>query len=237
MQSGFDIKAFVLFIYATGLRPGEVRHLEWDDIDLQTRKLRLKTKKNCPTRYGLGWKPKWSKEREVDLNDMAMMILKRLPRLKSVGYIKGHSNPYPANFVFVTKDDARSSKGQVSWKRIDDVRYSWRKLLYAAKLWTPDNEKLLLGECPFHRHDVRRSWSAHAKESGAFSVEEASKVLGHDPLVNAQHYAAQIRDNRLQVKMNQHPSNSLSACYNLVTDTMQDGNLEKEGETKIRSIV
>ncbi len=49
-------------------------------------------------------------------------------------------------------------------------------------------------------------------------MDEASRVLGHDPAVNVRHYAANIQDETLRAKMLDHPSNRLSACCNLVTD-------------------
>ena len=52
----------------------------------------------------------------------------------------------------------------MAFNRIDDL---------AAGLWTVGNEKLMKGDNPFHRHDVSRSWSAHAKENGGFTVDEA----------------------------------------------------------------
>jgi len=232
LRSGFHVKAFVLFMYATGLRPGEVRHLEWDDIDFKNRVIHLCFKPSCPTKYGLGWKPKWGKERHVYLNEMALMILNSLPRLESVGYIKGV--PHPAQFVFVTQD--RFNAGQKNWKRIDDPRYSWRLLLVAAGIWTAEKEKLMTTDCPFHRHDVRRSWSAHAKQSGVFSVAEASAVLGHDPQVNIDHYGAEIEGKQLQQKMLLHPSNDLIACYTVVTDAVQDEKNEKGKNCRIAKV-
>jgi hypothetical protein len=116
---------------------------------------------------------------------------------------------------------------EANWKRIDDLKYSWRTLLVAAEIWSPETERLMFADCPFHRHDVRRSWSAHAKQSGFFSVAEASAVLGHDPQVNIDHYGAEIEGKQLQKKMLLHPSNDLIACYTVVTDTVQDEKKEK----------
>lgn len=68
-------------------------------------------------------------------------------------------------------------------------------------LWTPEREGVMSDRCPFVRHDLCRFWSAHAKVSGCFNVEEASQVLGHDPSVNIQHYAGRGNDTSLWQKM------------------------------------
>ena len=62
--------------------------------------------------YGLGWKPKWDKWRQVPLFDDAVELLEYLPRQEKVygtvpvrdenKEIIGHKI-YPANFVFPQK--------------------------------------------------------------------------------------------------------------------------------------
>ncbi|MGK5083241.1 tyrosine-type recombinase/integrase [Bdellovibrionota bacterium FG-1] len=207
-KSGFNVKAFVLLMYATGMRPGELIHLEWTDV--VDRWVRLRSKPRCPTKHGLGWKPKWGKDREVYLNDTALLILNSLPRVVSVGFVKGDPTPHPANFVFVTKDRKKGGLTGVPWQRVTSIRECWRGLLKAAGMWTADREGVMADRLRFIPYDLRRSFSAHAKQRSGFSVEEASQVLGHDPAVNRQHYGGSVDVERLKEKMCQHPSNDPS---------------------------
>lgn len=221
-SSGLNIKALVLFMYSTGLRLGEALHLEWSDVDENRRVLRLRCKDNCPTKFGLGWSPKRRKERDVHLNNSALSILRGLPVLDSVGYVRGDIKAYPARFIFVRIDKVRSSQLRTSWCRTDDVRASWKGLLQAAGLWSDSEENSLTEQTHFVCHDLRRSFSDHAKQDGNFTVAEASKVLGHNPEVNMAHYSGKIEDTRMVEKMNQHPSNRLR----LVDDSWYAGGTE-----------
>jgi integrase len=146
----------------------------------------------------------------VPLNDAALFFLQRLSRVKSVGYISGDSKPYPATFVIVTEDLKRSEPGHKAWRRVDSARESWKSLLKAAGLWTLERESMLKsGGSSFTRHDVRRTWNAHAKQNGGTTVAERSSVLGHSASVNELHYSGGVQEGRLQEMMQHHPSNNL----------------------------
>ncbi len=150
---------------------------------------------------------------------LSEQILESSFQIPSVGYIMGQPNPVPANFIFVTKDKGGR---EASWRRIDDVRSAWASLLQAAGVWSPKSEALLgRGAPPFHRHDLRRTWSAHAKASG-LTVEEASEIMGNTPVVNMQHYRGRMTDAQLQEKTKQHSSNLLAGCIASVSEPNQD---------------
>lgn len=61
---------FKMLLY-TGLRDGELRNLEWDDVDLERKTLFVRVKKD--------WIPKTSKGRAVPLASEAIGILRNLP--------------------------------------------------------------------------------------------------------------------------------------------------------------
>ena len=63
--SAFGLLAF------TGMRIGELAHLEWSDVDLEDRWLHVREKE--------GWQPKTGQNRSLPLNDRAMSILEALP--------------------------------------------------------------------------------------------------------------------------------------------------------------
>ena len=86
--------------------------MEWEDFDKKTGIWTIRSKPRCPTLYGLGWKLKWDKWRQVPLFDDAIELLEYLPRQEKVygtvpdrdenNEIIGHEI-YPANFVFPKK--------------------------------------------------------------------------------------------------------------------------------------
>ena len=175
---GFPIKLYFLFAKETGARIGEILHFEWDDIVNGIWYIKFKPK--CPTRLGKGWKPKWCKERPIVLSPTALEVLKMLPRVPSVGYIKGQATPVPANFVFVVED--RKIKG--GWRRVDDIDRSWQGLMKAAGL--PD-----VGPDAFVRHDLRRTSNEEKKHQG-IGDEQRAKELGHSVKVNLSNYTGEF---------------------------------------------
>ena len=59
------VEAIVRFLIFSGARFGEVCHAEWVDFDLENGIWHIRHKPHCPTKFGLGWSPKWHKERDV----------------------------------------------------------------------------------------------------------------------------------------------------------------------------
>ncbi len=174
----FPIKAYFLFAKETGARIGEILHLEWGDIVNGI--WYIKSKPKCPTRLGKGWSPKWGKERPIVLTPAALGVLEMLPKVSSVGYIKGEDSPVPANFVFVVKD----RKVEGGFRRVDDIDRSWQGLMKAAGL--PDT-----GPEAFVRHDLRRTCNEEKKRQG-ISDEQRAKELGHSVKVNLSNYTGEF---------------------------------------------
>lgn len=174
----FPIKAYFLFAKDTGARIGEILHLEWGDIVDGV--WYIKSKPKCPTRLGKGWSPKWGKGRPIVLTPTALGVLEMLPKVSSVGYIKGQVSPVPANFVFVVQD--RKIPG--GFRRVDDIDHSWRGLMKAAGL--PDT-----GPDAFVRHDLRRTCNEDKKRQGICD-EQRAKELGHSVKVNLSNYTGEF---------------------------------------------
>jgi len=57
--------------YSTGMRKAELENLEWSDIDLRRRKIRIRRKKT--------WRPKTG-EREIPINEDLLSLFTRLKR-------------------------------------------------------------------------------------------------------------------------------------------------------------
>lgn len=174
----FPIKAYFLFAKETGARKGEILHFEWTDVVDGI--WYIKSKPKCPTRLGEGWSPKWGKERPIVLSPAALGVLKMLPKVPSVGYIKGQATPVPANFVFVVRD----RNIEDGWRRVDDIDRSWQGLMRAAGL--PDS-----GPDAFVRHDLRRTSNEEKKQQG-IGDEQRAKELGHSVKVNQIHYTGKF---------------------------------------------
>jgi len=196
----FPIKKFFLFLRETGARLKEALYLERDDVvdgiwD-------IKAKPNCPTKYGLGWTPKWGKERQVVLSPTAIKIIELIPVVPSVGYIKKSHHPYPANFVFTIIDRHLLNLG--GRRRVDSIVGTWNGLLRSAGLPDYGLEKLV-------RHDLRRTRNVEDKHLNGMSDEERGRRLGNRPEVNRRHYAGEVDEDllRLQARLRRSSGDNL----------------------------
>lgn len=187
-QTDFPMILFVLFLGETGARFGEGAHIEWTDIDFKSRIWEIKGKPKCPTRYGLGWFPKWNRERKVYLSDAAIKILELIPRENAVGYIpvrevndegveKIKRIPHPADFIFTAKDPATGKR-----RRIDSIKRAWASLLKKAGIPCIGFERFIL-------HDLRRYRNVINECIFNLSAKERGEILGNSEVVNRRHYA------------------------------------------------
>jgi integrase len=138
------LKAIIYFSILTGARRSEVLHAEWTDFDWENGVWEIRIKPDCPTQYGLGWSPKWGKERDVILCTPAIELLQSLDRVKSTGKVNIRNESlqvvdqkfYPANFVFPKKEIQRLDDGKVitRFTRSDSFRTAWESLLKRARL-------------------------------------------------------------------------------------------------------
>ena len=73
--------AILWFLANTGLRWGELQHLEWSDVDLNNRMITIRPKH--------GWSPKTGIERDIPLNDVAYQTLAKRPRTRGYVFTSG----------------------------------------------------------------------------------------------------------------------------------------------------
>ena len=186
----FPIKEFVLFAKETGAREGELLHLEWSDIENGVWRIRIKS--NCPTTYGIGWTPKWLKERDIVLSPVALRVLELIPKHQTVGYIANDPTPYAAQFVFTVKDrGANKPVGQR--RRCERVCKTWKNLLEAAGIPAVGFDKIVL-------HDLRRFKNMENKHVKNMSLEEMCRELGNSARVNQSNYKGQVDPKILEIQ-------------------------------------
>lgn len=94
-----EIQSLITFIAWTGCRLGEALHLEWKDIENGL--WSIKRKPQCPTKYGMGWSPKWGKPRFVYLFPKAIEVVESQSRV--------------SRWVFPKPDGSRRDSLRRSW--------------------------------------------------------------------------------------------------------------------------
>ena len=201
------IESIVRFALYTGARIGEVLHAEWTDFDLEKGYWILREKPDCPAFDGIGWSPKWGKERVVKLFPEACSILKNLPILETIGVVDGENGEktaVSANFVFPKKQikildncPMQIKKGYykcttckdfpdrtlcdyriVIYSRCDSIRTAWATVKKRA------------GVSDLRMHDLRRFFNrVILQERLGFTPEEAGKYIGNSKEVNMTHYS------------------------------------------------
>ena len=199
--------AIVRFALFTGARIGEILHAEWGDFDISSGYWCIKNKPVCPGIEGIGWYPKWRKERAVKLFPEALAVLDELPRVKSTGVVKddfGNEMEISANFVFAKKtvkiekdcrmkrkkgyfncarcsehsDIYKCSSRQINFSRCDSIKKAWGTIKEKAGI-----EDLYL-------HDLRRFFNrVILQEKLGFSPEESGRYIGNTEEVNRDHYS------------------------------------------------
>ncbi len=188
---GFDIKKIVIFLTATGIRKGELFHLQWSDIDFSLDQIDIKSKPDCPTTSGLGWKPKSGVEGKIPLSPLAKSLLESLPtrgqsvfgRYKDGGDIKIMAT----DFVFARKK-------RDTYMRLDTVKRAWNKLLKNAGL-----------QGQYTIKDLRSTANSYLKSFCGLTQDEACKVLRNSREVNQAHYSNTV-ESELKRKMADFPT-------------------------------
>ena len=184
-KNGSPVVEIFKFISLTGARLGEVLHMEWEDFDEKTGVWTMRSKPRCPTFFGLGWKPKWGKLRQVPLFDEAIELLERLPRQQEVYDtvpVRDENKEiirydfYPANFVFPIKVvDGKS--GKVGYCRVNCIGNGWESLKKRARV-----ENLQLKDLrTYFNHILKTNYNFTSKEAGAY--------IGNNEVVNELHYS------------------------------------------------
>ena len=173
------------FISMTGARVGEVLHMEWEDFDEKNGVWSIRSKPQCPTVYGLGWKPKWDKWRQVPLFDDAIELLKSMPKHKNVfGRVPVRDEnkeiiryeTYSANFVF-PKKEVNKKDGTIEYYRVNYIYDGWKTL------------KKLAGVEDLQLKDFRTYFNHILKTKYNFTSKEAGLYIGNNAVVNDLHYS------------------------------------------------
>lgn len=200
-KSWTPIQDIVAFLAFTGARLGEVLHAEWTDFDLDKGIWRIHHKPDCPTKYGMGWSPKWHKEREILLFPEALELLLKQTRHKTFGFIpiRDESNAivdsekHKAHFVFPKLQvSVKNGKRKELYTRVDNVKRSW------------DTLKRNAGVQDLQLKDLRTYLNHLLKTQYMFSSKEAGSYLGNSEEVNDKHYTP-VSDISIQMKMSQFP--------------------------------
>lgn len=202
-EFGFDIRPIVIFATATGLRAGEIIHLQWSDIDRLEGVIRIRVKHQCPTWHGLSWRPKGSVEGDPPLNELACLVLDSIEKHDEVwgSYQCGtETKEMATDFVFARKD----KNGRLV--RIRSLREAWARLLENAGL---------AGKYKFK--DLRATANTYFKVYCQLTGDEASKVLRNTPEVNLQHYTGTLTK-VLQTKMGKLPPEMAEAARKVLPD-------------------
>lgn len=215
----FPIKEFAYTLYRTGVRTGELLHLEVEDADWDTGRW-LITNKKCPTKHGEEWTPKYNKSRVVIIPEDVLVrlrpLIERAKAHRAVGYCPGGNGkmyPEDAGFIFTMKDrELSKGKRKPVYKRVDNVRGAWGALFVAAGLadaklsFSPCTKKYKNGHklrtdvsVPFTRHDMRRGFNLAAKEAG-MSLDDRALILGHHRDVNENHYCGKPQLNTEEIQ-------------------------------------
>ena len=209
---GLPIKEFAYGLYRTGARKEELLFMEVEDVDWETGHWIIRPKQ-CPTKHGNKWSPKYGKTRETVIPSDVLGILRPLVERAISHRVVGHSPDesgemiaVEANFIF-TMIDRGLSKGsdKLVYRRVDQIRGSWGALFISAGLveateYSSDSTKKYKGgtkrrtdgKVPYTRHDFRRGFNIAAMEAG-MTLDERVLVLGHGRDVNEQHYCGKAK--------------------------------------------
>lgn len=115
------LRNVVEFAIQTGLRSGELFSLTWVNVDLENRLLMVKDTKN-------------HEQRTIPLNDLALAVLKRLPRQLHSEYIFTSPATTPGNKINSLKTSFKTALDKVGIKdfRFHDLRHTFASHLVMA---------------------------------------------------------------------------------------------------------
>jgi integrase len=142
--------AAILLLILTGARRGEIRSLRWEHVDLERRALFLTESKTG--------------KKTIHLNDQAVRILERLPRMAG--------NPH----CFPSGRADHGDKGRSVGQHMKDLMTPWRHIRNAAAI--PD----------VRLHDLRHSFASVAASEGV-PLATLGRLVGHSTLRTTERYA------------------------------------------------
>lgn len=150
------------FMILTGLRLGELRGLQWDDVDMDAATIQIQRQLHGLASHSHFTPPKYGEVREIHLPDKAVDILKIAKKRQA---------------------EQRIAAGP-KWKE-DDIS---KKLVFRLNNGNPHSETSLydaaravgdiIGKPGLHPHDLRHSYAVAALRSGV-DVKTVQHNLGH----------------------------------------------------------
>jgi integrase/recombinase XerD len=146
------------FLLNTGLRSGEICHLTWDDIDLDTGIIKIQAKE--------GWTPK-TYEREFILNKVCINLLKSIHRKDSEGYIFKRPNGVRLDDKGLRRALIKAAKlaGIRNFTRVHDLRHTFNSIMQMNGVDAPTMTRILghrdLETTMIYTHQTQR----HLKDS------------------------------------------------------------------------
>jgi integrase len=191
------------------LRRDEILTLEWFQVDVTNRLLRIVNKPEFPTRFGRGWSPKWRKERTMPLTEKAVEILGRIPRRRTFARLgKGKAAELiPVNLVFSRR---AGRKGSHIYMRCDEFKHAWDAIRVKAGV----------AHANYTWHDYRRSWNRYATERGIPTPYRAT-FLGHRIEVNEDNYETAMGYEFMRAKMGRSMAESAADLDRTVRDLFE----------------
>ncbi len=122
-KSDPEIRAAILCATGAGLRSGEIKGLDWGDLDLKTGLLAVRRSLH----RGILTSPKSGRERTVPMTERLRIALKDVRHLKS-------------DAVFCKEDGTRYTRGEMDWRlkkicRKAQLRWIIRCVTRSARTW------------------------------------------------------------------------------------------------------
>jgi integrase len=122
----------------TGMRKGELEHLEWSDVDFGRRKIKLRVKEN--------WQPKTT-EREIPINDALLRVLTE-HKAKSKGncpyvFLEKGKGPYEPNSLRKKLIAVTKKCGLSDVTKIHSLRHTFASHLVMKGVDLPTIKKLM----------------------------------------------------------------------------------------------
>lgn len=108
------------FLLNTGLRSGELCHLTWDDVDLETGIIKIQAKTD--------WSPK-TYERQFYMNEVCLRLLKKMRPGSGYIFIDVNGKPLNTDYLRRTLLKVAQAAGLEGFTRVHDLRHTFNSLM------------------------------------------------------------------------------------------------------------
>lgn len=112
------LKPMVILSYYTGMRQGEMRLLEWKNVDLQTGVIYLPSSKTMKDRSGLG--------QRIVMQRELIELLGAIPRRDDLIFVRPGGGPYSQDSI------TKAFKKVLKALGIDTEKYSWKEIRHTT---------------------------------------------------------------------------------------------------------